>query len=95
MAIISDIMFTCCILHNMILEDEENVEGLEDIIPELQADDVPMERGLTFQQLVSSTIEIENSGTHYALRGDLIEHLWALNYDVSNLHALMIIGLAI
>jgi hypothetical protein len=95
MAIISDIMFTCCILHNMILEDEEIVEGLEDIIPELQADDVPMERGLTFQQLVSSTIEIENSGTHYALRGDLIEHLWALNYDVSNLHALMIIGLAI
>jgi hypothetical protein len=78
MAIISDIMFTCCILHNMILEDEENVEGLEDIIPELQADDVPMERGLTFQQLVSSTIEIENSDTHYALRGDLIEHLWAL-----------------
>jgi hypothetical protein len=62
----------------MILEDEENVEGLEDIIPELQVDDVPMERGLTFQQLVSSTIEIENSNTHYALRGDLIEHLWAL-----------------
>ncbi len=39
---------------------------------------VPVERGLTFDNFVSSTIEIENSDTHFSLRGDLIEHLWEL-----------------
>jgi hypothetical protein len=32
----------------------------------------------TFDQLVTSTIELENANTHYGLQGDLIEHLWAL-----------------
>jgi hypothetical protein len=28
--------------------------------------------------LVANTIELENSDTHFGLRGDLIEHLWAV-----------------
>ena len=35
LAFILDIMFTCCILHNMILEDEASVEDLEDILGNL------------------------------------------------------------
>jgi hypothetical protein len=69
MEVISNIMFTCCILHNMILEDEEDVEGLEDIIPEFQVGVVPLERGLSFEDLLTSTTEIENSDTHFGLRG--------------------------
>jgi hypothetical protein len=78
MELISNIMFTCCILHNMILEDEKDVQGLEYIISELEGNVLPMQSGLTFDQLVRSTIELENEDTHYELRGDLIEHLWAL-----------------
>ena len=78
MEVIADIMFACCILHNMILDDERDVEGLDDLIPELMEGAVPLERGLTFDNLVSSTIAIENVDTHFSLRGDLIEHLWEI-----------------
>ena len=73
---ISDIMFTCCILHNIILEDERDVPGLENIIS--VDENVPMRRGLSFESLMNHTVEIENEDFHYSLRGDLIEHLWAL-----------------
>ena len=41
-------------------------------------DNVPMERGLTFEQLLEDTSEIEDEDMHYSLRGYLIKHLWAL-----------------
>jgi hypothetical protein len=74
----SDIMFACCILHNMILEDERDVPGLENIISGLVDENVSLRRGLSFEALINHTIEIENEDLHYSLRGDLIEHLWAL-----------------
>jgi hypothetical protein len=46
------------------------VEGIEDIIPKLQEDVVPMERSLTFQQLLSRTNEIENFDTHFGPKID-------------------------
>jgi hypothetical protein len=61
----------------MILEDEAGVEGLEDILGDLPDDAPPLQRGLTFDDLVQGQIELENADTHYELRGDLIEHLWA------------------
>ena len=75
---ISDIMFACCILHNMILDDESGVQGLENVLGPSFDDNVPMERGLTLDQLLQYTQEIEDEDMHYSLRGDLIEHLWAL-----------------
>jgi hypothetical protein len=67
MEVIFNRMFTCCILQNMILEDEKDVERLENIISELQEDVLPFQRGLAFDQLVTSTIELENEDTHYGL----------------------------
>ena len=75
---IADIMFACCILHNMIIDDEHDVPGLENILAAEFGDNVPLRRGLSFQELTIHTSEIENRDTHYSLRGDLIEHLWAL-----------------
>jgi hypothetical protein len=72
---IADIMFACCILHNMILDDECEA-GLE--LPFDLDQVVPLQRGISFEDLVSGTIKIENSDLHYSLRGDLIEHNWAL-----------------
>jgi hypothetical protein len=79
MEVINDIMHTCCILHNMIVEDEQNVEGLEDIIAELQGNEgIHVQRGLSFDELLAGTIDIHNVDKHYSLRWDLIEHLWSL-----------------
>jgi hypothetical protein len=76
MEVINDIMHTCCILHNHIVEDEQNVEGLEDIIADLQVNDgIPIQRPLSFDHLLAGTIDVHNEDTHYSLRGDLIEHL--------------------
>ena len=75
---ISDIMFACCILHNMIFDDERGVQGLENILGAAFEDNVPIERGLTFEQLQEYTEEIKDVDMHYNLKGDLIEHLWAL-----------------
>ena len=61
---IADIMFACCILHNMILDDESGVQGLENVFGTAFEENVPM--------------EIEDEDMYYSLRGDLIEHLWAL-----------------
>ena len=62
----------------MIVDDEEDVDGLEDIIADLDDGLVDLERGLSFQQLLTGTHEIESSDMHFSLKGDLIEHLWAL-----------------
>jgi hypothetical protein len=61
----------------MILEDECDVPGLENIISGLVDENVPLRRGLSFEALMNHTVEIENEDLHYSLRGDLIEHLWA------------------
>ena len=74
METISDIMFVCVILHNMIIDDEKALE-LEDL--NLRGPAV-LSRGLTFEDLMMGTRKIENEDTHYSLRGDLIQHLWAL-----------------
>jgi hypothetical protein len=78
METIADFMFTCCILHNMILDDEHDVPGLENILAGEFGGNVPLRRCLFFQELATHTVEIENKDTHYGLRGDLIEYLWAL-----------------
>lgn len=74
----ADIMFTCCIFHNMIVEDEQSVLGLENIVGGLGDFGVLLRRRFFFEKLVRTTIEIENEDIHYDLRSDLIERLWEL-----------------
>lgn len=71
-------MFACYILHNMILKDERDVSGLENVLGTAVLDNVALHRSMTLDQFTIHTEEIENEVTHYALRGDLIEHLCAL-----------------
>ena len=78
MKTIADIMFACCILHNMILDDEHDVLGLENILADEFGGNVSLRRGLFFHELATHTIDIENGNTYYGLKVDLIEHLWVL-----------------
>ena len=67
-------MLACIILHNMIIEDEQGL-SLEPF-----ADwGLPVERvrhPLSFRELRTGTRELENVEAHFALRNDLMEHLW-------------------
>jgi hypothetical protein len=72
---ISDIMIACVVLHNMVIEDEQenNLQPILEINAALQ-----FGHGVTFEELAAATQEIEDEDVHFSLRGDLIEHLWAL-----------------
>ena len=72
---IQDILIACVIMHNMIIEDERD-EALEPVNPVI--DMLLFRRGLTFEDLLRGTESINNEDKHYALRYDLIEHLWEL-----------------
>jgi hypothetical protein len=72
---IINIMMTCVILHNMIIEDEQGLD-LEEVVPEDPR--VRVQRHFTFQDFQRGTSEIENSNIYFALRSDIIRHLWAL-----------------
>lgn len=73
---IRDVMFTCYILHNMIIEDEEGL-GL-DLPCNLGTRRVPLQCDPGYEQLAAGTFEVEDRDTHYLLWGDLIEHLWTI-----------------
>jgi hypothetical protein len=77
---IKDILMACVIMHNMIIEDERDQE-LEPIIAEpinVPWRHGPMRRGLNFEDYVQGHEMIRDERSHYILRNDLMEHLWAL-----------------
>ena len=59
----------------MIIEDESDVLGLENILEGLGGFDASLCRGLSFEDLATSTKELEDENMHYDLRGYLIKHL--------------------
>lgn len=72
----SNIMLACCIVQNMIVEDESDKPRLEDMLPML-GDNVQMHRDSSFGDLLTHIIEIENEDTlrikgrlNWALVGD-------------------------
>jgi hypothetical protein len=69
-----DIMLACCIMHNMIIEDEQDL-GLEDLFDPCSTIQVQSRRNW---QYIRGMVELEHSGRHFALKNDLIDHLWQL-----------------
>jgi hypothetical protein len=73
---ITDIMLACIIMHNMIIEDEQNIQ-LEQLfgnhvhVGQIHGD-------FTYRELEAGTREIENIHAHFAMRNDIIDHLWEL-----------------
>jgi hypothetical protein len=60
---IDNIMMACIIIHNMIIQDEQE-EDLELLFTQ-GVTDGGMRRGLTFREINRATRELENMQTHY------------------------------
>lgn len=76
---LQEIMYTCIILHNMIIEDEGRAICAfdeEEIIPETQ----PIEIG--GEKYINRRAEIRCTETFHNLRNDLVEHI----YGVQNIN---------
>lgn len=70
-----DIMETCIILHNMIIEDQgsQAIEDVEPIVSELSE---RKPECVALHTLVQNNRTLRDSLVYHQLRGDLVEHLW-------------------
>ena len=79
---LQDNIKTCVILHNMIVEDEWDVNEAVELDYE-QIDDNPTiqlsrEHTNTFTEFIETHQCIRDHKNHFQLQSDLIEHLWKL-----------------
>nr|KAJ0210462.1 hypothetical protein LSAT_V11C400196580 [Lactuca sativa] len=72
---IKDIMYTCIILHNMIIENEENAisNWSDDVDPPISVNQGLVEE---VQYQIQRNYELSVNAVHHALRDDLMEHIW-------------------
>ena len=77
------IMKACIIMHNLIIEDERDVNGAEDLdyeqVPEsipITVSQEPTEEFSQFVAFIAAHEKIRNRETHSKLQLDLVEHLW-------------------
>ncbi|XP_073138448.1 uncharacterized protein [Henckelia pumila] len=76
--VLHDIMTTCIIMHNMIIEDEKDEHV--SVIDYREAPTPYVERAhdehVRFQEFFARHCQIKDNLAHYALRDALIDHLW-------------------
>jgi hypothetical protein len=65
----------CVVLDNMTIEDEQNL-NLE--LSFNMKVNITFKKGLSFEDYVKCTTQIENHDSHYNHQNDFIEHLWQL-----------------
>ncbi|GJX75542.1 ALP1-like protein [Tanacetum coccineum] len=70
---LSDIMYTCIILHNMIIHDSGNAISPNFFLKEQHRDDDPVR---THAESMQVTQEIIDRTGHLSLKADLVEHIW-------------------
>ncbi|XP_028106044.1 uncharacterized protein LOC114305092 [Camellia sinensis] len=80
------IMKACIILHNMIIEDERDDNGVKDFNYD-QIDDSPhvtvlQERTTELMAFIQCHHNIRDRQTHSHLQSDLVEHLWQLHSEL-------------
>ncbi|XP_073154148.1 uncharacterized protein [Henckelia pumila] len=76
--VLHDIMTTCIIMHNMIIEDEKNEHVSVTNYREAPTPYVEMahDEHVRFQEFLARHRQIKDKSVHYALRDALIDHLW-------------------
>ena len=82
-SVLHNIMTACIIMHNMIIEDERDLEapivqeGREAPTPDVER---VMDDNSRFEQFLGRYKKIRDKDAHFALRNALIDHLWE-NYS--------------
>nr|XP_016494954.1 PREDICTED: uncharacterized protein LOC107814133 [Nicotiana tabacum] len=76
--VLHDIMTTCIILHNMIIEDERDLNAPIEDARECPATTVEMvvDEDHRFEQFLARHKTIKDKDAYFTLRNALIEHLW-------------------
>ena len=75
---LQDIMTTCIILHNMIIEDERDLNAPIEVTREVPPLEVKMavNDNTCFQEFLAQYRQMKDKEAHFALRNALIDHLW-------------------
>ena len=73
---LKNIIYTCIILHNTIVEDEG--ETITNWVDDVQEATVPITQGCdeSFQAYMQQNVELRDREMHHHLRADLVEHIW-------------------
>ena len=76
--VLHDIMSACIIMHNMIIEDERDIDAPIQDAREVPSPEVEMEvnESTRFQQFLARHRQIKNKNAYITLRNALIDHLW-------------------
>ena len=76
--VLHDIMTTCIILHNMIIEDERDLHAPIEVEREVPVPEVDMvvDDNIRFQEFLGRYRKIKDKEAHFSLRNALIDHLW-------------------
>ncbi|XP_042425915.1 uncharacterized protein LOC122013754 [Zingiber officinale] len=77
--ILHDIMTSCIIMHNMIIEDERDMNTSivdQGEVSSVADVDTTVDDNTRFQEFLARYEGIKNKNAHFALRNALIEHLW-------------------
>jgi len=77
--ILHDIMTSCIIMHNMIIEDERDIDAPIEERVEVPIEEVEMtgDDDTRFQEFLARHRQIKDREAHIELRNALIEHLWS------------------
>ena len=74
--VLHDIMTTCIIMHNMIIEDERDLDApIQGVGPTPEFERI-LDETMRFNQFIACHAQIKDRDAHIALRNALIDHLW-------------------
>ena len=79
---LKDVMKACIILHNMIVEDKQNVNEIDfnyDVTEENPHLSVSQECTIKLFEFIQTHHRIRDKPTHSSLQANLVEHLWQIH----------------
>jgi hypothetical protein len=75
-------MKACIIMHNMIIEDEDEVDPEERFDDEEENVRVSHHHTLDLIEIIKTRKEIRDNEIHHQLQEELVEHLWQHKADL-------------